>query len=71
MNEWMQENGIATLKRNIDALATDDGFNDEDDAELNELIVENTKLKHRLAILNKVNIVYILVYSSFHTKPSV
>lgn len=26
----------------------------DDDAELNELIVENTKLKHRLAVLNKV-----------------
>lgn len=28
---------------------------DSGDAELNELILENTKLKNRLAVLNKVN----------------
>lgn len=31
-----------------------DGNGLDDDSELHELIVENTKLKHRLIILNKV-----------------
>lgn len=41
------------LKQSIDALSKN-SIEDDDDAELNELIVENTKLKHRLVVLNKV-----------------
>lgn len=50
----VQEQGIKTLEQNIEALSKDN-VECEDDIELNELITENTKLKHRLVILNKVS----------------
>lgn len=49
----VQEEEIQSIRREIKQIA--DGNALDDDRELNELIVENTKLKHRLIILNKVN----------------
>lgn len=54
----VQEQGIKSLEHKIDALSKGTNEDDDidcDDPELNELLVENTKLKHRLAVLNKVN----------------
>lgn len=53
----VQEQGIIALQQNIEALSKN-SLENEDDRELNELIVENTKLKHRLAILQKVSKIY-------------
>lgn len=50
----VQEQSIRSLEQNIEALSNVN-VDADDDPELNELIIENTKLKHRLAILNKVD----------------
>lgn len=47
-----QEAEIQSIRREIQQIA--DGEAPYDDNELNELVTENTKLKHRLIILNKV-----------------
>lgn len=44
---------MRAFKHKIEAL-DNDVYNDDNDTELNELLTENNKLKHRLAILNKV-----------------
>lgn len=43
------------FQQNIEALENDI-YEDENDTEFNELLTENNKLKHRLAILNKVKL---------------
>lgn len=48
----LQEDEIQSVRREIQQIADGNGL--DDDSQLNELIMQNTKLKHRLIILNKV-----------------
>lgn len=61
-----QEDAVRQFKQNIEALENDI-YEDESDTEFNELLTENNKLKHRLAILNKVKLrLWIFTLFSFY-----